>query len=414
MSKDNRDFFVQKKIWSVVKDELLRCYLVPYFNKIFFTRKPILYVDCFAGKGKFDDGNDGSPLVALKCLDTSYQQSREAKMGVLMPQVMVKLIELNHAEALKKNIPVEHKHRTEVIGDAFEKVIINELNRALRAYGDLNVFLYVDPYGIKALNMNLFQQLPYVFSSAELLINLNSFGFIREALRVRKVALRENEDELLADLDEYEPSLLQSVADLDRIAGGRYWADIIDRYSDGQIDIDEAEKLFAEQYKQTLRKHYRYVLDMPIRLRPEHKPKYRMVHATNHPDGCILMADNIFKRTDYLFVDVQRQGQLSLFEMTPENDIVNENDLDDKMISLIEREGREKSLPLNELQAKFFDEYGVICSTKHLSSGREGSSLKRLESARRIEVLRTPPTRNGKPTRFWTEGRGQKIEIKRK
>ena len=79
MSKDNRDFFVQKKIWSVVKDELLRCYLVPYFNKIFLTRKPILYVDCFAGKGKFDDGNDGSPLVALKCLDTSFQQSREAK-----------------------------------------------------------------------------------------------------------------------------------------------------------------------------------------------------------------------------------------------------------------------------------------------------------------------------------------------
>ena len=414
MSKDNRDFFVQKKIWSVVKDELLRCYLVPYFNKIFFTRKPILYVDCFAGKGKFDDGNDGSPLVALKCLDTSFQQSREAKIGVLMPQVMVKLIELNHAEALRKNIPVEHKHRTEVIGDAFEKVIINELNRALRAYGDLNVFLYVDPYGIKALNMNLFQQLPDVFSSAELLINLNSFGFIREALRVRKVALRENEDELLADLDEYEPSLLRSMADLDRIAGGRYWAEIIDRYSNGQIDIDGAEKLFAEQYKQTLRKHYRYVLDMPIRLRPEHKPKYRMVHATNHPDGCILMADNIFKRTDYLFVDVQRQGQLSLFEMTPENDIVNENDLDDKMLSLIEREGREKSLPLNELQAKFFDEYGVICSTKHLSSGREGSALKRLESAKKIEVLRTPPAKNGKPAKFWTEGRGQKIEIRRK
>ena len=351
MSKDNRDFFVQKKIWSVVKDELLRCYLVPYFNKIFFTRKPLLYVDCFAGKGKFDDGNDGSPLVALKCLDTSFQQSREAKAGALMPQVMVKLIELNHAEALKKNIPVEHRPRTEVIGAAFEKVIIDELNRALRAYGDLNVFLYVDPYGIKALNMNLFQQLPAVFNSAELLINLNSFGFIREALRVRKVALRENEDELLADLDEYEPSLLRSMADLDRIAGGRYWADIIDRYSDGQIDIDGAEKLFAEQYKQTLRKHYRYVLDMPIRLRPEHKPKYRMVHATNHPDGCILMADNMFKRTDYLFVDVQRQGQLSLFEMTPENDIVNENDLDDKMLSLIEREGREKAIPLNELQA---------------------------------------------------------------
>ena len=64
MSKDNKDFFKVKKIWSVVKDELLACYLVPYFSKIMSTRKPLLYVDCFAGKGKFDDGKNGSPLNA--------------------------------------------------------------------------------------------------------------------------------------------------------------------------------------------------------------------------------------------------------------------------------------------------------------------------------------------------------------
>ena len=35
----------------------------------------LVYVDCFAGKGKFEDGNDGSPLIALKiiseCLDST-------------------------------------------------------------------------------------------------------------------------------------------------------------------------------------------------------------------------------------------------------------------------------------------------------------------------------------------------------
>ena len=93
MSKDNSKFFEKKKVWSVVKDDLLGCYLVPYFSKLFRTRKPILYVDCFAGKGKFDDGSDGSPLVALKCLDRSIQQSMEMKNSAPTPQVLVKLID---------------------------------------------------------------------------------------------------------------------------------------------------------------------------------------------------------------------------------------------------------------------------------------------------------------------------------
>ena len=147
--------------------------------------------------------------------------------------------------------------------------------------------------------MHLFHQLPEVFSSAELLINLNSFGFLREALRVRKIALRENEDELLSELDEYEPSIMQSVEDLNRIAGGDYWQEIVDKYKTNAIDISAAEKQFAEEYKMVLRKKFRYVLDMPIRLHAANKPKYRMVYATNHPDGCVLMADNISRRTEY-------------------------------------------------------------------------------------------------------------------
>ena len=79
MSKDNRSFFKQKKIWSEVKDELLGCYLVPYFNKILSMSNPVLYVDCFAGKGKFDDGKNGSPLIALESLEKSIQQSRNGK-----------------------------------------------------------------------------------------------------------------------------------------------------------------------------------------------------------------------------------------------------------------------------------------------------------------------------------------------
>ncbi len=61
----NIEFFVKKREWSVVKDALLQCYLAPYFTKILRTGRPLVYVDCFAGEGRFDDGNVGSPIIAL-------------------------------------------------------------------------------------------------------------------------------------------------------------------------------------------------------------------------------------------------------------------------------------------------------------------------------------------------------------
>jgi hypothetical protein len=52
MVKDNEAFFGKKRAWSEVKDDLLRCYLKPYVAKILHTGHPLLYIDCFAGKGK--------------------------------------------------------------------------------------------------------------------------------------------------------------------------------------------------------------------------------------------------------------------------------------------------------------------------------------------------------------------------
>lgn len=69
MAKDNSTFFKKKNTWSEIKDRLLGCYLPQYFQKVLLTYKPIFYVDCFAGKGKFDDGKDGSPRIALKIRD---------------------------------------------------------------------------------------------------------------------------------------------------------------------------------------------------------------------------------------------------------------------------------------------------------------------------------------------------------
>ena len=96
MAKKNDDFFVEKKAWSVVKDELLGCYFKPYVQKILFTHRPLVYVDCFAGKGKFEDGNPGSPLIALDIMDKCC----EATTLQQKPTIEATFIDLNYADEL--------------------------------------------------------------------------------------------------------------------------------------------------------------------------------------------------------------------------------------------------------------------------------------------------------------------------
>jgi hypothetical protein len=57
------NFFEKKHSWSNLKDNILDWYLKPYFAKILQTGKPVRVIDCFAGKGRFDDGHPGSPII---------------------------------------------------------------------------------------------------------------------------------------------------------------------------------------------------------------------------------------------------------------------------------------------------------------------------------------------------------------
>lgn len=408
MPKDNKDFFKKKKEWSTIKDNLLGCYLVPYFAKILSMGNPILYVDCFAGKGKFDDGNPGSPIIALNSLPTRLNASNHPTI----PKVNMKFIELNHAKELENNIPYEYKSLCEVIDGAFENNIISILNKAITSNKKTNVFLYIDPYGIKALNADLFDSLSNSFNTAELLINFNSFGFIREACRVKKISFRENESEVLKDLEEYDSSVLNSIQELNDIAGGNYWQNIIEDYRQGNIDCYQAEKEISNKYKLRLRNKYKYVLDMPIRIKSGNHPKYRMVFATNHPDGCMLMGDNIAKRTDELIVDIQHYGQLSLLSETAENETIDYETLTENVKSILNK--TTDFIRLNQFIADFYNEYGVLCEVSQLSSGQE-SILKTLEKINYIEVKRDPEiTEKGKATTFWQENTNHKLLLKRR
>lgn len=394
MAKKNDDFFKEKKPWSEVKDDLLGCYFKPYVSKILHTYKPLVYVDCFAGKGKFEDGRPGSPIIALNIINECIEKT---KMSTV--EVSTNFIDLNYANYLRENL--KDYPSVNIISGKYEE----KIEELLSNKKGCNVFLYIDPYGIKALQCSLFDSFAMgSFNSIELLINMNSFGFVREACHAFGTSY--NDVSVFDDLIEYDSTRMdsseKSIEELNEIAGGDYWQSIIKNYKNHKIDGYEAESQFVEQYCSRLRKSYSYVLNMPLRIKKGQRPKYRLIHATNHKDGCLLMVDNICNRWQAL-QEIQTYGQLQIWEESCDNQIVDDEDIKKKAIEHLSQFKNEISL--HEALAAFFMKYGPTSTIKKI--------VKKFEKENRMEIIRKPATTDkGKPTIFMDEGRGKTITVR--
>jgi len=402
----NADFFSQKKPWSIIKDDLLEYYLKPYFTKIFHAGS-VLYVDGFAGQGYFGDGKKGSPIIALDVLKTCFELNG-AK--TITPDIQVVFIEQKYADILRENISTHSlKDKTTVIKGEF----IRELNNILQDNRQKNLFVYIDPFGIKDLSFQLFNTLSNRQKSLELLINFNSFGFLREACRVMHVSqsLLDEFDRLLDDdmLDDNLGKELDTDIGiqnkLNDIAGGTYWIKIANAFKNKQISALEAEKQMSAGYRKQLKQIFHYVIDLPIKSKQRNVPKYRMVHATNHPDGCILMYDNISRRWDDISL-VQSGGQLSLLDSNHAEYSLSNSAI--KKILYNHLQQLESQTPINEICASFCTQYGVLCKFSQLKL-----FLQSFEEDGLIEFGRRPSlTKKGIPSVFMSQNSKQKIWLK--
>ena len=145
--------------------------------------------------------------------------------------------------------------------------------------------------------------------------------------------------------------------------------------------------------------NYTYVLNMPLRIKKGQRPKYRLIHATNHRDGCLLMVDNICNRWEALR-EIQTGGQLQLWAENYDNQMVDEDDIEKKTIEHFSQCVNWTSL--HDALASFFMKHGPICST-----GEIKKLLKNYEKKGWIKIVRKPNTTvKGKPRTFMSEEKG--------
>ncbi|OEH86047.1 hypothetical protein BHU72_14545 [Desulfuribacillus stibiiarsenatis] len=358
MAKDT--FFVEKKEWSKTKDKLLGHYLKLYFNKILATRANVKYIDCFAGKGRFDDGEIGSPLMALEI-------AKEAlKISKVHNSIDFCFIEKMYSNDLKDNT---QQYKCTIYPGAYE----TSLHQILESCKYQNVFLYIDPFGIKSLHFDIFSSLKsYSCRSMEMLLNLNSFGFIREGCRVLNAKPLSEEISALEERENDSGSTKNDIPNMNRVANGSYWQKIITDYNSGAIDAFQAEDRFVEEYCNQLRNVFSYVINIPIKVKIQNMPKYRMVFATNHKHGLVEMASNMCKKSSELI----NGGQMTLFDYSKGDGV--------KEVIMNFISSADQSY--DDILVSFYLEKGPLYSESDINA-----AIKELEAMNSIVVSRNPP-----------------------
>lgn len=345
-----KNFFKEKKSWSIVKDRVFDYYLKPYTSKVLRTGRPIIICDCFAGKGKFDDGENGSPLLIA-----DHIKSHLLKQPDTINKIQGVFIEKKYHDELKNNL------------SGYANVIVypgsyeDNLKNILSFDTNNNLFLYVDPYGIKSLDLSGFSQIKSrKFYSVEMLLNFNSAGFLREGCRLLKY-----EDAFAdEDLTDYEvDDDVNTKEKMNSIAGGDYWQEVLGAYYKGQINIYDAEEQFFSEYSQRINELFRYTVNIPIKIKSTHLPKYRLIFGSDHEDGLILMADNMNKKWHEI-VENQRGGQQVLFDYEfPDMTLQQGFDLQKDIRKLVSV--KPAGILLKDLIVALIQLYGITFPEKH-------------------------------------------------
>ncbi|GLY38996.1 hypothetical protein Amsp01_050200 [Amycolatopsis sp. NBRC 101858] len=257
-------FFVSKKAAAVFKHKLLKTYFPKFAGKAGSTEadKRLVYVDTHAGRGAYDDGTAGSPLLVaqdvammqqLRRIDCFFVEARKSNYTHL-------------DEVLTRNMP-DGAHWHTRHGRASD-----HLQEALTFAGDSPLFMFIDPYGLGPT----FDEVVTVLNrprsgygrKTEVLLNFISMAFSRAGGYLRRT--------------EKSAQQVTTLERLDAVLGGDWWR-VIYLASESTGPAIQAIALgYAERIQA---KTNCFASLIPVRDRAHNDPLYWLAHFTHHPDG---------------------------------------------------------------------------------------------------------------------------------
>ena len=289
--RPEKTFFLGKRPWSKIKDQVLGSYMTPYLAKVSKLGRPILVVDAFAGPGKFEDGTDGSPLIIC--------QSAEKQIPNQYQAMFVNRDKDHHQKLSETLEPFVRANKAVAIFGTAESL----LERLSGQLTNQTVFLYLDPFNLRGWDFSTIE--PFLSRdkrfSTEIVINLSIPAIHRLAAR-----------KTLRDGRRASGIVVSFHNKLTKVLGGDYWKDIL--WSETGSADDRAENLMALYRRRLQQAGLPYVGSCPVREREDSTLKYYITLCSRHPDALLLMNDIMCRAYNKQTYDAMYAG--TLFEKT--------------------------------------------------------------------------------------------------
>lgn len=267
MRDTNEEYFGDYDGLQYAKHSILRNYLNAWFPILTSASGRVLYIECNAGMGRHKTGEEGSPIIALKCL------LEHPLCGRIIAKSEVSFLffekKKSNADALEAEIAalgLPEGIDPTLIRDDYEKNLSETLDSLEEKGGKLApAFAFVDPYNY-SISMDLLNRL-LSFNKCELFINF-MYRYINLAI--------------------HHPSQEAFAAKLDNLFGTFQWHYLRD-IQDPRERLSETLKLFGNQL------NARYVTP-PVMMRDANNAvEYVLLHATNNRKGLEKMKEAIWR-----------------------------------------------------------------------------------------------------------------------
>lgn len=359
-----------------VKHRILRKYLTTWTRIVSSANPELHYFDGFAGRARYEDGEPGSPLLALDVADynadkfdtfhCTFNDYDDENYNILKEEVNDK------KEDCEKGNKIEIKEYNEKFEDVALPILESD------SYENIPSMVFIDPFGYSGTPFDVISQIMNIQKTG----NEVFFNFMIDTIR-----------RFLDDEDKAET--------ITRAFGTDEWKSIR-QYSDREKQEEEILKLYVSRLKNVA--GVQYVFPFQMKHPDKDVTVYYLIHATNHFKGFKAMKDVMFREgaeDNFAYLGSDHYGyedeQTKLFETTASED----TRIKEVMERLTNRYNG-KTVPYQDILKYIYLKTDLI--EKHCNS-----ALSKLEAKDKVSVDREGSNRGFKNRDITFEPQNQRL-----
>ncbi|MEM7034638.1 MAG: three-Cys-motif partner protein TcmP [Chloroflexota bacterium] len=281
----------KETVWKIdphtlAKHEILRRYLAAWFPILLSKRhKRVIYIDGFAGPGRYNGGEIGSPIIALQEAMKQGQRLQGKKLTFLFMDAENDRIE--HLKTELANLSIPDNFNINTVAGEFDiefKALLDYVSKEDRQLAP--TFAFIDPFGFKGLPFELVKRL-LEKPQTEVFINLMA-------------------DSINRFLTHPDHQTTQHIIDLFGTP------EVLDVAQNAGDRLTNLRLLYQKQLKNSAQ----FVRFFEMKNK-HNRTIYYLFFATNHPLGHKKMKEAFWKvdaSSGFIFSDQTNPNQLVLFE----------------------------------------------------------------------------------------------------